>query len=298
MNKFVIQPIKRTLLIRIMFKFISASTLLLVILINAYSNNEINININNKLEIYSDNYDKTADECIMLIHGFGGSTHDLKPLTQVMDTLEKAYYAVTLAGHGTHPRDLKNINHETWINDCFDIYDSLAHQYERIVLVGFSMGGAISQLITSKRDVSKLVVLSPYFKVKQKWYYLGKPEKWAKRFSFILPYIKKLKIGQINDPKGLENYSAYERIPLKAVGELVKVGNLSLEEGNNIKCPTMWMHSKNDIVSDFNLSRETFDRIESADKEFIEFTRSNHIILYDYDSNEVIEQIVRFLVEE
>ena len=240
------------------------------------------------------NADNT-EECIMLFHGFGGSPHDLKPLTDVLDSLQKDYYAVTLEGHGTHPRDLKDVKHTTWINDCFNIYDSLSTEYKSIVLIGFSMGGAISQIISAERDVSKLVLLSPYYRIRQKWYYLGKPEKWAKRLNLLLPYVKKMKIGQINDPKGLNSYNAYEKLPLKAVGELVKVGNMALASGYNVKCPILWMHSNRDIVSDFRFSRDTFNKYESNNKKFIEYTNSNHILLYDYDSIDVIEQIMRFL---
>lgn len=174
------------------------------------------------------------NECVMLIHGFGGSPYDLKPRTDVMDSLNINLFSVRLAGHGTHPRDLKNIQYTTWIDDCFEIYDNLSLEYNSIVLIGFSMGGAICQIMASRRNVAKLVVLSPYYRIYQKWYYFGRPEKWAKRFSFIIPYIKKLTIGQINDPKGLEDYNAYDKLPLKAVAELVNVGNLALEVGNKI----------------------------------------------------------------
>ena len=244
----------------------------------------------------NDNFSKT--ECILLIHGFGGSPYDLKPLTNVLDTMNVDFIQVLLAGHGTRPSDLINIQYKTWISDCFEIYDSLSNEYNRIVLIGFSMGGAICQIISTQRNVSKLVLLSPYYRIHQKWYYFGNPAKWAKRVSFILPYIKKLKIGQINDPLGLKKYNAYDRLPLKAVGELVKVGNRALEEGNKVDCPILWMHSKGDIVSDYHLSRDTFNNNKSSDKTFIEFTRSNHILLYDYDSEEVISQILIFLYGE
>jgi|GEM_PF-2654043 len=253
---------------------------------------------NNKVKESSINNPEIKSQCLMLLHGFGGSPHDLKPLTNVLDTLNVSYFTVLLAGHGTHPRDLKNIQYKTWISDCFDIYDSLSNEFESVALIGFSMGGAISQIISAERDVSKLVVLSPYYRIHQKWYYFGKPEKWAKRFSIVMPYIKKLKIGQINDPSGLEKYSAYEKLPLRAVGELVKVGNLAIEEAKNVSCPVLWLHSKGDIVSDYNLSFDAFNNNESSDKAFISFTRSNHILLYDYDSDEVIQRILRFLHEE
>ncbi|MBC8465892.1 alpha/beta hydrolase [bacterium] len=231
----------------------------------------------------------------MLIHGFGGSIIDVKPLTDIFDSLGVNYYSMMLEGHGTCPEDLKDVKYQTWLEQSFSQFDSLSLKYDFVSLIGFSMGGAISIIISSKRAVHKLAVLSPYFEVNEKWYYFGKPEIWARRFSSVIPNIKKLKIGQINDPKGLERYSAYTKVPLRAVSELSKIGKLALKQIDRVKCPLLWIHSRNDIVSDFSLSRKSFDAVASTQKIFIEFSNSNHIILYDYDSNDAINEIFSFL---
>jgi len=256
---------------------------------------EIALEKSEKSKIITSNYKKDPNECIMLIHGFGGSTVDVKPLTDIFDSLGVNYYSLMLEGHGTNPEDLKDVKHETWIEDSFSKYDSLSQKYDRVSLIGFSMGGAISIILSSEREVHKLTVLSPYFEVHKKWYYFGKPEIWARRFSSVIHYIKKLKKGQINDPKGLEKYSAYSRVPLQAVGELTKVGKAALRRTADVSCPILWIHSKSDIVSNFSLSKKSFDRVTSAEKLFIEYSNSNHIILYDYDSNDAINEILRFM---
>jgi len=248
-----------------------------------------------KSEVITSGYKNDPNECIMLIHGFGGSTFDVKPLTDVFDTLGVNYFALMLEGHGTNPEDLKNVKHETWIGESFSKFDSLSLKYEHVSLVGFSMGGAISIILASRREVHKLTVLSPYFEVYKKWYYFGKPEIWARRFSNVFHYIKKLKIGQINDPEGLERYDAYRKVPLQAVAELSKVGKIALTRVTDVTCPILWIHSKKDIVSEFTLSKKSFDRVSSTEKTFIEFSESNHIILYDYESNDAINEILRFM---
>jgi len=270
--------------------------IILILTINVCaSQNEIIPVISEKSKVITSDYKNDPNECIMLIHGFGGSTLDVKPLTDVFDSLGVNYYALMLDGHGTNPEDLKDVKHETWIEESFSKYDSLSLKYEAVSLIGFSMGGAISIIIASKREVHKLTVLSPYFEVHKKWYYFGKPEIWATRFSGVFHYIKKLKIGQINDPEGLERYDAYSKVPLQAVGELSEVGKVALRQVENVTCPILWIHSTKDIVSDFSLSKASFDRVSSTEKIFIEFSNSNHIILYDYESRDAINEILHFI---
>ena len=66
-------------------------------------------------------------------------------------------------------------------------------------------------------------------------------------------------------------------------------------ENGEVTCETLWIHSKKDIVADFQLSRKLFDAIPAGNKHFIEYQKSNHIILYDYEGMDAISRITSFL---
>lgn len=232
---------------------------------------------------------------VLLIHGFGGSPMDVKPLTDVLKKRGYAFHAIVLPGHGTTPRDLKDIKKDDWLEKTSSAYESLKQRYHDVSVVGFSMGGAIGLFIAAEKDVSKLVLISPYFRVKERWFYFGKPEIWAQRLTKIVPFVKKPKIGQINDPHGLKRYISYRSIPTKSVGQLSKIGRLAKEKGKKVTCETLWIHSKSDVVADFQVSREVFETIPAKKKYFIEYDKSNHVILYDYDHVHVIDKITSFL---
>ncbi|MFC1692155.1 alpha/beta hydrolase, partial [Candidatus Latescibacterota bacterium] len=214
---------------------------------------------------------------------FGGSPVDLKPLTDALEKGDHAFRSIILPGHGTTPKDLKDVTVDEWLKESFSAYKELKKEYNEVSVVGFSMGGAIALFIAAEKDVNKLVLISPYFKVKEKWFYFGKPEKWANRLTKIIPFVKKPKIGQINDPDGLKRYVAYKSLPTKSIGELSKIGSIATDKGKSVTCETLWIHSKGDIVADFQLSKEVYKSIPSKKKYFIEYNKSNHIILYDYD---------------
>jgi len=238
---------------------------------------------------------KGSSPAVLLIHGFGGSPVDLKPLTDFLKEEDCAFDTIVLPGHGTSPEDLRDIKKGDWLEKGFSAYEDLKRQYDEVSIVGFSMGGAIGLIIAAEKDVSKLVLISPYFKVKERWFYFGEPEIWAQRYTKILPFVRKPKIGQINDPRGLKEYISYRNLPTKSIGELSRIGRLAIEKSESVTCETLWIHSKKDIVADFHLSREVFEIIPSKEKTFIEYNKSNHIILYDHDRMDVIGNVMSFL---
>lgn len=291
---------------KILKKAITVAAVMLFLLLsiplffNSYVNKSIraqeNYFMNNDIQQkFSEIRNDGTSPAVLLIHGFCGSPIDLKPLTDALKKEGYAFHSIVLPGHGTTPKDLKDIKTNDWLEKTSFAYENLKKRYETVSVVGFSMGGAIGLFIAAEKDVSKLVLISPYFKVKEQWFYLGKPEIWAQRLTKIVPFVKKPKIGQINDPNGLKRYIAYRSLPTKSVSELSKIGRLAIEKSKKVTCETLWIHSKTDVVADFQLSEEVFETIPAKKKYFIEYDKSNHVILYDYDRMDAIDKITSFL---
>jgi len=234
-------------------------------------------------------------QSVLLIHGFAGSPVDLEPLSRSLRNEGIAHESIVLPGHGTTPEDLRYARMQDWLTASFSAYDSLQRLYGKVSVVGFSMGGALALFLASGRDVHKLVLISPYFKVKGAWYYFGSPEAWARRINRLIPFVRKFKPGQINDPAGLRRYSAYSRLPMKPIAELAELGRIAATKAQQVRCETMWIHSRGDFVADFEFSRKTFDSVPVRGKHMVEYERSNHVILYDYDSDDAIRRILHFL---
>lgn len=241
---------------------------------------------------------------VLLVHGFGGSPFDFKPLTDELKKQDIAFHAILLPGHGTTPRNLKEITEQQMMDHALNSLDNLKQKYGNVTVVGFSMGGAIALNLAEKQEINQLVLFGAYIDITKKWYYPGKPENWAKRLFRILPYVKKRKYSKnpnftnINDPEGFKRYDSYKHLPVKTVRELVKISQNARQNIESIHCDVLWFHSKGDIAADFKSAKSLFEKIPSKNKTFVEYTRSNHIILYDYDSEDAIKRTIMFLKEK
>ena len=235
---------------------------------------------------------------VLLIHGFGGSPYDLKPLTEKLAENNIALYSILLSGHGTSPKDLLKVNDGDWFKEVLIVYDYLNKKYGKVRVVGFSIGGALAIKLATKRSVKRIALISPYFKVKRHWYYLNSLGWWAKRMGNVISFIRKLKIGQINNHSGLSQYIAYKHLPLKSIEALKKIGEESFSIASKVKCPILVLHSQGDNVADFEKSYQAFQKIDSLNKEFVKYKKSNHIILYDYDAQDALNRLMEFLLKE
>ena len=235
---------------------------------------------------------------ILLIHGFGGSPTDLQPIINDLTNRHIAFEAILLEGHGKNPSDLMYTNYWQWLHQSSLAFDKVKMRFRQLILPGVTMFDIIARSLSTQKDVNKLIVISPFFQITKKWYYFGTIESWSQRFSSIIPYVKKLKIGQINDPKGLAKYIAYQYLPLKAIGQLHQIGEIATYKCSEVNQHILWFHSTSDNVSDYNQSFQAFNTLASNNKTFIKYSKSNHILLFDYDSQDVINHINKFIAED
>ncbi|MGH0054565.1 MAG: alpha/beta hydrolase, partial [Sphaerochaetaceae bacterium] len=70
-------------------------------------------------------------------------------------------YCPRYPGHGTSRNDFLASKAEDWIGTAHDAYAYLADTYEKVSVVGHSMGGAIATIIADTFGVETLVLIAP-----------------------------------------------------------------------------------------------------------------------------------------
>ncbi len=241
---------------------------------------------------------KGNSPAFLLIHGFSNTAWDMRPAALLLNRLGYACKSILLPGHGTCPRDLRCATAAEWLDKAHLEYRLLREEYSRVVVVGFSIGADIAIDIASREDVAKLICISPFFKIPQRWFCSGYVEMLAGVFQYIVPYVKKIRLGMINDPEKLRYYHSYWHIPLQSLRQVMVIAENARTRISEVKAPTLWIHSRGDVLADFNSSRRRFSELSSKNKQFIEFHRSDHVILHDYDEQAVLDRIKSFIEED
>src|SRR3954469_18559583 len=96
---------------------------------------------------------------VLFIHGFTGGTYEVQPLiTFVKASTDWSVEVPTLPGHGV-TLNLSNVSAESWMMEAELAMRRLQKKVDRVIIVGFSMGGLIALYLSLRYPVSKLVLL-------------------------------------------------------------------------------------------------------------------------------------------
>lgn len=101
---------------------------------------------------------KAKKRAVLLLHGFTGSTIDVKMLGRHLQEYGYTCHAPLYKGHGGDPDRLIQTCPEDWWRDAIDGYDHLTSEgYEEIAVAGISLGGTFALKLASLLKVKAVV---------------------------------------------------------------------------------------------------------------------------------------------
>lgn len=241
-----------------------------------------------------------APVAVLLIHGFIGAGTNFGELPQRLADAGHRVRVMRLPGHGTFPRDFARTPPAELIQGILDEIRPLKERHAKVVLVGHSMGGALSALAASLEEVDGLVLGAPYFGVTHRWYYLLPAEVWARITG---PFIRWVYRGdpfiRIKRTEVRGQILSYRWIPARGSATLLDLGNRAKDPEvlARIACPVLHLHSRDDGAASPRVAEAAFNAIGATNKRLVWLGNSDHHIFWDYDREEVIGEILRFVEE-
>lgn len=238
---------------------------------------------------------------VLMLHGFVGSRGDFADLGERLAAQGCHVRMARLPGHGTTPPDFANQTPETMLAGARGEIEALRKEYKAVYVVGFSMGGAIGTILSSEGDVDGLVLISPYYGVTYRWYYVLPAETWNGMLSWAVPYVIKSRgYVRVNREEAKDQIWSYHAVSTRGAATLMTLGRRARkpETLGAVKCPVLMVFSEGDEASSPWRGHQAFARIGSGRKSQLWFTpKSNHHILYDFDRDEAKAAIQKFVAE-
>lgn len=235
---------------------------------------------------------------VLLVHGFSGAHTDFNTLGQTLQAKGISVRLMRLPGHGTFVVQQATVSAEQLIEAVRHEYRALRQSYERVALVGFSMGGSLATIVTAEEPVDRLVLIAPYYGVTYQWYYVLPPELWNRLTAWLIPYaIRSDFFVKVNRKEVKDQIYSYRVISSRAAGALIALGCHARrhEVLEQIRCPVLLLHSRGDEAASPARSQRAFNAMASLDKRAVWYEASNHILLWDHDRQAVTDEIVSFL---
>ncbi len=256
------------------------------------------------------------DEVVLLVHGLGGTPHDLGQLQSRINGLGMQTADLMLPGHGSQPEALRDVTLEDWIDALRGKLASLRERFRAIHVVGMCMG-ALLALEVSKREAlgsngrDRLILLAPPLFLdgwSLPWYRSIRHALY--RIPMLANYIR---IPE-RSPYGVKNQRLrtvlkrrfsrgdnrhYNWVPLSTIRELDRLRKMAMDGLNRLRCSTLLVHSVDDELTSLKSAQYIRDRINEGQAtrraRLAALSDSYHMICIDNEREDVASQVTDFL---
>jgi carboxylesterase len=224
----------------------------------------------------------------LVLHGFTGNPGSMRGVAEALAAAGYHVEMPLLPGHGTTVAEMLPTRWADWAGAAEAAYQLLAQRAERVVVVGLSMGGALTLRIGADHpEVAGLVCINPATQP-QAPEVVEMLQGMIDAGTDIIPAIG----SDIADPDAKE--SAYDGTPLAPLLSLVNDGLAPLgAEYPNMRQPLLLMNSPQDHVVE-PAQAEYLAAHYGGPLERITLERSYHVATQDYDKELIFEATVAF----
>lgn len=240
---------------------------------------------------------------VVYLHGFSATRQEMAPTAErVADRLGANLFETRLTGHGHGRLPMHEVKAEHWLADGIEALAIGAAIGQQVIVIGTSTGSTLALALADHelmQHVSALVLISPNMAP------ADPTALWLTRPAG--PLVARLIAG---DTRSWTAHNAEQErywttsYPTDATVEVMRLVDLASRLATRpLSKPVLMMLSPDDTVISPARARTTFDKLETPDKELVEFDGSrdpsSHIlagrILSPETTGRVVDEIAHFI---
>lgn len=222
----------------------------------------------------------------LVLHGFTGNPNSMRGIAEALAAAGFTVELPLLPGHGTSVEDMQDTGWSDWLGTAEKAYADLAGRCDTVVVVGLSMGGALTAALAADHpEIVGIVCINAV---------VAAPEGMREAVTMMLDQGLDAMDGigsDIADPDSTE--SAYPQTPLRPLLSLMDAAEAFEGRLADIRCPVLVLSSPQDHVVPPENSTLIAEGV-SGPVERVTLERSYHVATLDYDRELVIERTVEF----
>ena len=148
-----------------------------------------------------------GDTAVLLVHGFPGTPAEVRPMAGALHDAGYTVQGILLPGFGPQFATLPERTPQDWVTAVIAAVIQLRATHARVVLLGLSLGGAVSLQAAAHADVDGLILAAPF-------YHLGGPAWMTAIWPALRPVAARIRPFKLirpnfSDPRTRDMFEEY-----------------------------------------------------------------------------------------
>lgn len=230
---------------------------------------------------------KAGPRAVLLLHGFTGSSSDVRILGRFLEKNGYTSHAPHYKGHGVAPEQLVETSPKDWWQDVLKGYETLKNEgYNEIAVAGLSLGGVFALKLAMNVPLKGIVTMCSPMTMRTT----------DKMFEGVLKYAQDFKRFEgKEEPQIVEEVEQLRQKGMPSLVELQQFVSNTRNELDFIYTPILVVQSTYDEIIDPQSAHIIYDEVESLKKDIAWFDQSNHVITLDKEKELLHKKVFDFL---
>jgi carboxylesterase len=215
----------------------------------------------------------------LLVHGFPGTPAEMRPLAETLHEQGWTVKGILLPGFGSRFTEILERGYTDWLEAVGQALQVLKQKYSPVLLIGYSLGGALSLAAAPRCQPDGLVLLSPFWR-------LGTPLQrsiGAVLRPFLPRYFRPLQKADLHDPKlqqslhdffpdvdlhdpEFESWLRDLQVPISLIDQIMKTGKQGFRSARSVGTPTMVVQGAEDELVRPQNTQKLVERLAARDR--------------------------------
>lgn len=224
----------------------------------------------------------------LLIHGFTGAPKEMRWMGEYLNRKHGfTCLGIRLTGHATCPEDLVRSRYTDWLASVEDGYHLLRGAADRIFLIGLSMGGILSLLMSTRleacpegaaRRIAGVVAMSTPYKLPD-----DPRLRFIRQIAWFLRFMPKNE-KDVPPDKGWfdkeawKQHVSYPANPVRSIGELLPLMAEMRAALPKVRVPVLLIHSQDDDYVVKDSMSLIYEHLGTSDKKMLWVEGGGHVI--------------------
>lgn len=227
-------------------------------------------------------------ESVLLLHGWTGSPAHMRDLGAKLNEAGYTIVAPVLAGHATTLEDMAETGWRDWVRSAVEPAMEIIAAGNVLHLVGLSMGGLISLLLSITLDAASVATINAPQLVWDRRTRLVGVVRGSKRIERSEPPVAA-------SPQMRKYQQQYNGTPVGTAADLADLIRATRRNLMRVTCPALVIQSKTDETVRPRSGEIIYDGLGSREKGLVWLEHSRHVAVIDEEREVIAAAILEHL---